>query len=394
MTLTSNIEFHESENNCFLVKHRSTHKYVKMGSREAEFLKYLIARVDKEVLQSEYTGELNEDEQVYLAEKFKEWGFLDHEEHPLETEESNGKERRWRLSWKVDDITTIKFLTVNPDEWLTRSLPLISRLVHPVAISFYILLILVSGYLVINDSNALSLLSLEKISIFGYIGIYIMILLTTVIHEFAHGMVCKYYGGRVKQMGAMLFYFNPAMFCDVSDTYIFKRKRHKLSVIFAGIFSQWIMSSTAVVIYYALTMAGIHAPLLFYYAIANLGLSVINMLPLVKLDGYWMLSHGLGIVNLRTKAFRAFFQLILPWRNRSSARENLNSVNRWERFILLFYGFAATMFTPFFWSWGLYSVQKQLYSLIGTASFLITAGVACYLIYHMTKFIRVMNRPA
>jgi len=43
MSLTSQIEFHEVENNSFLFQHRSSNKYVKMGKREVEFLKLITA---------------------------------------------------------------------------------------------------------------------------------------------------------------------------------------------------------------------------------------------------------------------------------------------------------------------------------------------------------------
>lgn len=397
MTLTSNIELHESENNSFLVKHKSTHKYVKMGAREAEYLKYLMGDEDTDVANSEYTGDLNEEEQLYLLQKFKEWGFLDQEGHPINTEEPEGRERRWTLNWRTNDITTIKFLSVNPDQWLTATLPLIRKLVHPAAIILYTLMILFSGFLILTDPEATTLLKLEKLTLPGYLGIYLMVLVTTAIHEIAHGMVCKYYGGRVNQMGMMLFYFSPAMFCDVSDTYVFKRKRHKLAVLFAGIFSQWIMSAAAVLIYSLFRHNGVNLPLLFYYAIANLGLSMINMIPLVKLDGYWMLSHGLGIVNLRAKAFRTFYQWVNPWsknRNGGNEQKQMKAQGQLERAILLMYGLAAVLFTPLFWCWGLYSIQKRLDNMLGDISLLITAGIACVLLYHMTKFIRLINKPA
>ncbi|WP_141136810.1 hypothetical protein [Paenibacillus herberti] len=84
-----------------------------------------------------------------------------------------------------------------------------------------------------------------------------------------------------------------------------------------------------------------------YYALTNLGMSLLDLLPLVKLDGYWILSHGLGIANLRTKAFRAVFQLLrFPG---ARLAEATRPVNHRERSILLSYGLAAVLFTPCFW---------------------------------------------
>lgn len=394
MTQSSILEFHESENNSFLVKHTLTNKFIKMGLRETAFLRFLSAGETGGASPEDYTGELNEEEQRYLVQKFMEWGFLDPDGHPVSQEEPEGRERRWKWNWRTDDITTIKFLSVNPDEWLTARLPLIRKLVHPATVALYVMLILFSGYLLVSQPEAVQSLQLQQLSIGSYITIYFMILLTTAIHEISHGMMCKYYGGRVNQMGLMLFYFSPAMFCDVSDTYLFKRRRHKLAVLFAGIFSQWTMSAVAVILYSLLIRSGTEVPLLFYYAIANLGISMINIIPLVKLDGYWMLSHGLGIANLRTRAFRLFFQWINPWHKEGGEQEQQKSAAGREKIFLWLYGLSAALFTPLFWSWGLYNIQTRLYSLMGGLSFVITAGIGCVLLYHLAKFIRVVYKPA
>lgn len=383
MELASHLEVHETDNGQYLVQHIASHKYVKLGVRELEFLRLLTQEADLKSADSQYTGSLTDEERSFLYDKFKEWGFLD-----STSAETNGdSQKKWKLNWKIDDITAIKFLSVNPDSWLTSMMPVIRALLHPVAIIFYSLLILTAGTLLVRDETIISGISLDQFGFGSYVMIYIMLLLTTVVHEFAHGMACKYYGGRVKQMGVMLFYLSPAMYCDVSDTYKFKKKRHKLSVLFAGIFSQWIMTSIAFVLYYTLASYEMPIPVLFLYGIANLGLSMINMLPLVKLDGYWMLSHGLGITNLRTKAFQAFFKLLTPWRKSNRGAQSLK-----ERSILLVYGFAAALFTPCFWGWGLYSIQQRMYSFLGATSFVITAGIACVLLYHGAQFMIKMNK--
>ncbi|HEU4955487.1 MAG TPA: hypothetical protein VFT28_12970, partial [Gemmatimonadales bacterium] len=50
------------------------------------------------------------------------------------------------------------------------------------------------------------------------------------IHELAHGYTCKYFGGQVHEIGAMLFYFEPAFFCNVNDAWTFPELRARLWV--------------------------------------------------------------------------------------------------------------------------------------------------------------------
>jgi len=57
-------------------------------------------------------------------------------------------------------------------------------------------------------------------------------------HEFSHGLTCRHFGGQVKEVGFMLIYFSPAFYCDVSDAWMFPKRRQRMLVTFAGGYSQ------------------------------------------------------------------------------------------------------------------------------------------------------------
>ena len=67
------------------------------------------------------------------------------------------------------------------------------------------------------------------------IPLYITVaFLTVTLHEFAHGMTCRYFGGEVHEIGFLLIYFQPALYCNVSDAWLFNEKSKRLWVAFAG----------------------------------------------------------------------------------------------------------------------------------------------------------------
>src|SRR6185503_12726271 len=66
----------------------------------------------------------------------------------------------------------------------------------------------------------------------------------TALHEFAHGLACKHFGGDVREMGVLLIYYVlPAFYCNVTDIYRMGRKQERLWVIFAGIYWQLVVSA-------------------------------------------------------------------------------------------------------------------------------------------------------
>jgi hypothetical protein len=42
----------------------------------------------------------------------------------------------------------------------------------------------------------------------------------TVLHEFAHGLTCKHYGGEVRDMGFLMLFFLPCFYANVSDAWL------------------------------------------------------------------------------------------------------------------------------------------------------------------------------
>ena len=166
-----------------------------------------------------------------------------------------------------------------------------------------------------------------------------------VIHELGHGLTCKYFGGRVHEIGAMLFYFQLAFFCNVNDAWTFPERRARLWVTAAGSWIQLVVASLAAVVWWAATPGSI----LEYAAFAGVftgGIATVlmNANPLIPLDGYYALSDYLEVPNLRQRAFgyigwlvkTRLFKLELP---PPPADER-------ERRVFLIYGGIAAFYIP------------------------------------------------
>ncbi|NIN00450.1 MAG: HlyD family efflux transporter periplasmic adaptor subunit [candidate division Zixibacteria bacterium] len=133
--------------------------------------------------------------------------------------------------------------------------------------------------------------------------VWIAIFLVVVLHEFAHALTCKYFGGEVHEMGFLLLYFQPCFFCNVSDAYLFKEKSKRLWVTFAGAYCQIFVWAVATILWRITDLdTGLNS-FLFVVVITS-GVTVLfNFNPLIKLDGYYLLADYVEIPNLRRKAF-------------------------------------------------------------------------------------------
>src|SRR6185295_19936904 len=159
----------------------------------------------------------------------------------------------------------------------------------------------------------------------------------TTIHEFSHGLTCCHYGGKVHEVGFMLIYFNPAFYCDVSDSYMFPKRTNRMAVALAGGFVQLTVWGICTIVW-RLTDSNASINQLALIVIVFSGLqTLVNFNPLIKLDGYYMLSDYLEIPNLRTKAVRSLWDWI--------ARKHRSPRPWHDERAQLVYGMAAMAFS-------------------------------------------------
>jgi len=131
---------------------------------------------------------------------------------------------------------------------------------------------------------------------------WIALALLGLLHESAHGLTCKHFGGAVHEIGALFLYFTPCFYCNVSDAWLFREKRKRVWVMLAGGYCDLIVWAMAVG-GWRLAEPGTFLSRISFLVLGLSGLdSLSNFNPLLKLDGYYLLSDWKEIPNLRQRA--------------------------------------------------------------------------------------------
>jgi multidrug efflux pump subunit AcrA (membrane-fusion protein) len=153
--------------------------------------------------------------------------------------------------------------------------------------------------------SAESLLSLN-----GLFLVWLVIFVVITIHEFAHGLTCCHFGGKVHEVGFMLIYFQPAFYCDVSDSWMFPSRRNRMWVTAAGGYFQLVVWGLSAVVWRIADTDTLINQIALIIVLFGGFQTLVNFNPLIKLDGYYMLSDYLEIPNLRAKAVGSFWNWI------------------------------------------------------------------------------------
>ena len=132
---------------------------------------------------------------------------------------------------------------------------------------------------------------------------WILFLILGFFHESTHGLTCKHYGGQVHRMGFHLIYLTPAFFVDVTEAWVYANRWQRFVTIIAGIWVESIFCAVATVVWWG-TPAGTYAHELSYKIMLITGVAVVlvNMNPLIKLDGYHAFSEILGFSDIKEKS--------------------------------------------------------------------------------------------
>jgi putative peptide zinc metalloprotease protein len=231
----------------------------------------------------------------------------------LATVRSQKLEARNLLYWKLASI--------NPERIFSWLLP---RTQWGFTKSFHLFAAfsIASGFvLTVLHWNELTGRVQELFSLHGLFLIWIVTFTVVTLHEFSHGLTCCHFGGTVQEVGFMLIYFQPAFYCDVSDSWMFPAKRHRMWVTFAGGYVQLVIWGICTILWRITdTDTAINQIALVVIVFSGLQ-TLVNFNPLIKLDGYYILSDYLEIPNLRSKAISTVWNWIAgkhastrPWR--------------------------------------------------------------------------------
>lgn len=194
---------------------------------------------------------------------------------------------------------------------------------------------------------------------YSILQLLLLIYATTIIlspgHELAHAVMCKAYGGAVQDMGIAFIYLNPCFYCNVSASYLFKKKKQRIMVVLVGILYDIFATAIAVIVLF--NILKINKNLLEDYICFSILMLLFELNPLIKHDGYYVLAEVTSVYNLREKA-------LLTVRNIFTNPKQITKCLK-ENLLYVLYGVVAVVYTFFY----LAILAKSFISIIVFAIF-------------------------
>ena len=133
---------------------------------------------------------------------------------------------------------------------------------------------------------------------------------TKMIHEFGHGLSCKRLGGECHEIGFMLLVLTPCLYCNVSDSWRLSNKWHRAAIGAAGMYVEIILATIATFVWWFVEPGWIQDLCLQVMLVSSVSTVLFNGNPLLRFDGYYILSDLLEIPNLYQKSTSALTTML------------------------------------------------------------------------------------
>jgi len=298
------------------VYQRSTANLLRMKPTQWQLARLFDGVRSYEEISAEFEAEtgipIDAEEVRTFAENMDEGGFWykNPQEKNIAMNEKLAAQRSRRVqSHSSFNVAHISFSAWDPDRYLTRLDEKIGKYIYSRWMVLAAMLLFLVEAVVFTAKWSVFGPDIPLYYDFGkktfsdLVEFWLLLFVIGFVHESAHGLTCKHYGGEVHSMGFMFLYLAPCFYVDVTESWVSASRLQRMATIIAGIWIELILCGVATILWMN-TQAGnwIHDFSYKLILLTGLAVAVINLNPLIKLDGYYFFTEWLRVPDLKERS--------------------------------------------------------------------------------------------
>jgi putative peptide zinc metalloprotease protein len=213
------------------------------------------------------------------------------------------QQRRRRLMMSVLNPLALRLPIFDPDEFLNATRP-IARLVFStfgatvfLAVIGYALLLAGGHWAALTEDVVDRVLATQSILL-----LLLAYPMVKACHELGHAWAVKRWGGEVHEIGLMFLVLMPVPYVDASDSMSFASKWRRAVVGAAGILVEIFLAAVAMIVWANAEPGMVRAFAFSVMLIGGISTLLFNGNPLLRFDGYYVLSDLIEIPNLASRS--------------------------------------------------------------------------------------------
>lgn len=223
-----------------------------------------------------------------------------------------GEKQRWKKAAKsVMNPLAIRLPLIDPEGFLRVTMPLVRPFFSVFGLLLYLGLLGYGITLAATHWDELTANVLDRVLSTENIVLLLLVYpLVKAIHELGHAYAITRWGGEVHEIGIMFLVFMPVPYVDASDSLSFPSKWRRAFVAGAGILVEIGLAAIAMIVWVNAESGLVSAFAFNVMLIGGVSTLFFNGNPLLRFDGYYVLSDVLEIPNLGQRSNRYIGYLI------------------------------------------------------------------------------------
>ena len=212
------------------------------------------------------------------------------------------KRRQREIRARFLNLMFMRFPLLDPDAFLVRTLPVVGKFISALGALIWLAVVGLALKVVADNFNILRDQSQAVLDPNNLVLLYAGLVLIKTLHEFGHAYFCRKFGGEVHTMGIMLMIFTPVPYMDATSSWGFRSKWKRILVGAAGMIVEVFVAALATFVWAKTSPGALHNLAYNMMFVASVSTIVFNLNPLLRFDGYYILSDLLEIPNLHQRA--------------------------------------------------------------------------------------------
>lgn len=316
--LRSDVRFHfqqDKDGPVYVIEDLANRKYVQIGLPEYQFLRSLdgnktVSELIAGNARKQKEHALAEEEVISLLRWLLDQGFL----QPLSADQSSrrntaGKGAPKQKSKGIAALLFMKIAIGNPDRFFSRAAILFGWTFSIPFFIAWLALIIVALVLVSDDFRSLGNTLGTVVLPSNWLMLLVVFVLLKFVHEVWHGIAMKRFGGIIPEWGVQLIaMITPLTYVDASASWSLPTRRQRWVVAAAGMYIELGIAAVAVIVWSSTSAGIVNTLAANIILVASMVTVLFNANPLMRFDGYYMLSDAVGIRNLGSKG-----SMMLNW---------------------------------------------------------------------------------
>ena len=230
--------------------------------------------------------------------------------------ERRDERKRKELLAAASNILAFRFRGFDPEKILNAMRPIGRFFFSGPATVFNLSLMLAAAILVTVEFDVFRSRLPSFHSFFdaqNWLALGATLAVTKILHEFGHGLSCKHFGGECHEMGVMFLVLTPCLYCNVSDSWMLPSRWKRAAIGAAGMYVEVVLASIATFLWWFSEPGWLNYTCLNIMFVSSVSTILFNANPLLRYDGYYILSDLMEVPNLRQKANTILNRKLAKW---------------------------------------------------------------------------------